>query len=106
MIWDIVRYAGRVSCRGTLSLMAQSNTQETTYGDRGRVVLPAAIRSELDWRPGTRLMVTADADGSVHLRPYRAAADALRGMFAGVAPGISLADELSAERRAEAADGA
>lgn len=82
--------------------MSRVVTEETTYGDRGRIVLPAAVRSEVDWAPGTRLLVTTDDDGSVHLRPYRAAADALQGMFAGL-PGGSLADDLSADRRAEAA---
>jgi hypothetical protein len=32
----------------------------------------------------------------------RAAAERMRGMFAHVAPGVSLADELIADRRAEA----
>lgn len=82
--------------------MSRILTEETTYGDRGRIVLPAAVRSEVAWTPGTRLLVTTDDDGSVHLRPYQAAADALRGMFAAL-PGGSLADELNADRRAEAA---
>jgi AbrB family looped-hinge helix DNA binding protein len=89
--------------RGTLTCMARILTEETTYGDRGRVVLPSAVRSELGWTPGTRLLVTTDDDGSVHLRPYQAAADALQGMFADL-PGNSLVDELRADRRAEVAD--
>jgi hypothetical protein len=40
------------------------------------------------------------ADASV-LKRRREAAEQLRGMFAHVAPGISLADELIADRRAE-----
>ncbi len=40
------------------------------------------------------------ADESV-VKRRRAAAEQLRGMFAHVAPGVSLADELIADRRAE-----
>lgn len=66
-------------------------------------MLPASIRHELGLKPGTRMVATTEDDGSVRLRPYRAIAAKARGMFADLAPGVSLADELIAERRAEAA---
>jgi AbrB family looped-hinge helix DNA binding protein len=76
---------------------------EITVGDRGRVVLPASVRSELGLTPGTRLLLSTDEDGSLRLRPYRSIADACLGMFSDLVPaGVSLADELIAERRADA----
>jgi len=73
-------------------------------GDRGRLVLPSAVRSELGIEPGTRLLVSAEPDGSVRLRPYRAVAEEGRGLLAVLAPtNRSMVDELLAERRREAA---
>jgi AbrB family looped-hinge helix DNA binding protein len=73
-------------------------------GDRGRVVLPADVRAELDLKPGTPMLLSTEADGSMRLRSYRVVADRNRGMLLGIAPaGESLVDELLAERRSEAA---
>ena len=80
-----------------------SHSEQITVGDRGRVVLPASIRTELGLKAGTRMLATTEEDGSVRLQPYRTIAARARGMFADLAPGVSLADELIAERRAEAA---
>ena len=75
---------------------------QVTIGDRGRLVLPSSIRSALGLQPGTRMLVTAEDDGSLTLRPYRAVAETSRGMFSGLAKGGSLVDDLLAERRAQA----
>jgi AbrB family looped-hinge helix DNA binding protein len=80
-----------------------SRVEQMTLGDRGRVVLPASIRNELGLKPGTQMVATTEADGSIRLRPYGMIAAAGVGLFADLAPGVSLADELIAERRAEAA---
>ena len=73
-------------------------------GDRGRLVLPSDVRAELDLKPGTRMLLSTEADGSVRLRPYRSVAERNRGMLTGIAPAEeSLVDELLAERRREAA---
>lgn len=75
-----------------------------TVGDRGRVVLPAAVRAELGLEPGTRMLLRTEPDGSLRLLPYRTVAERSRGMFAGLRPvGVSMVDELIAERRLEAA---
>ena len=66
-------------------------------------MLPASVRSELGLTPGTRLLLSTEDDGSLRLRPYRAVADACLGIFSDLADGVSLADELIAERRADAA---
>lgn len=78
--------------------------RHVTVGDRGRVVLPAAVRAQLGLEPGTRMLLSTEPDGSVRLRPYRAIADRNRGLLAGLAGSdVSLADELAQERRREAA---
>lgn len=82
--------------------MARSGRQ-VVVGDRGRVVLPSVVRAELGLKPGTRLLLSTEKDGSLRLRPYRSVADQSRGMLAGLAPAEeSMVDELLAERRQEA----
>ncbi|MDO8185233.1 AbrB/MazE/SpoVT family DNA-binding domain-containing protein [Conexibacter sp. JD483] len=76
--------------------------RHVTIGERGRVVLPAAIRNQLGLTPGTRMLLTTEPDGSLRLRPYRAVADRHRGILARRGSG-SAVDELLAERRREAA---
>jgi len=47
-------------------------------GNRGRIVLPAEVRHQLDLKDGDRLILTVEADGSLRLterprsRPARA----------------------------------
>lgn len=79
------------------------NAHRIVVGDRGRVVLPSRVRTELGLEPGSRLLLSTEKDGSLRLRPYRSVADQNRGMLAGLAPaGKSMVDELLAERRREA----
>jgi AbrB family looped-hinge helix DNA binding protein len=76
---------------------------KVVVGDRGRVVLPSEVRAAMDLKPGTPMLLSTEADGSLRLRPYRAVADSNRGMLAEIAPKEeSLVDELLAERRREA----
>jgi AbrB family looped-hinge helix DNA binding protein len=86
-------------------ILNMSHAERTiVVGDRGRVVLPADLRTRLGLKPGMPLLVSAEEDGSVRLRPYRSVADGNRGLLSGLAaPGTSLVDDLVAERRAEAA---
>jgi AbrB family looped-hinge helix DNA binding protein len=78
--------------------------RQVIVGDRGRLVLPADVRSELGIEPGARMLLSTERDGSLRLRPYRSVADQNRGLLAEVAPpGESMVDELLAERRREAA---
>ena len=72
-------------------------------GDRGRIVLPATLRKRLNLHEGDRLILTVEEDGSFKLTPAKRVVERLKGRFAGLAPDVSLTDELLAERRAEAA---
>lgn len=76
--------------------------RHVTIGDRGRVVLPAAVRNQLGLEAGTRMLLSTEPDGSLRLRPYRAIADRHRGIL-GRSVGESEVDALIAERRREAA---
>ena len=78
-----------------------SATSSVTVGPKGRVVIPAPIRKELQIGEGSELVAMVD-DGAVVLMPRSVAKARLRSMFASVH--TSLADELIAERRQEARD--
>jgi AbrB family looped-hinge helix DNA binding protein len=79
-----------------------SHRAQITIGDRGRLVLPSSVRTELGLAPGTRMLLSTETDGSLRLRPYRAVADESRGLFSTLSEQGSLVDELLAERREEA----
>jgi len=86
------------------TLLMSHRERQVVVGDRGRLVLPSAVRSELGLKPGTRMLLSTEPDGSLRLRPFRTVSDQNRGLLAGVAPAeVSMVDELLAERRAEAA---
>lgn len=72
-------------------------------GTKGRFVLPAAVRRALDVQDGDRLLVRL-ADGEVRISSTAASVrEAQRAVRRYVVTGSSMADELIAERRAEAA---
>ncbi|MDP9183169.1 MAG: AbrB/MazE/SpoVT family DNA-binding domain-containing protein [Actinomycetota bacterium] len=72
---------------------------EVTHVDaRGRVVLPAALRAQLDLKEGTALLIEVEPDGSLHLTTREAKARALLGILSNEA---GLMDELFAMRREE-----
>jgi AbrB family looped-hinge helix DNA binding protein len=73
-----------------------------TVGERGRVVLPSAVRRALNLKPGTQMLLSTEDDGSLRLRPYRMVADQNRGLLRDLAGG-SMVEELLVQRRAEAA---
>lgn len=88
--------------RKTNRVEGSEHAEQLVLGDRGRLVLPAGVRSRLGLTAGSRLLLSTEPDGSLHLRPYRAVADAGRGLLADLGPG-SMVDELVDERRAAAA---
>jgi AbrB family looped-hinge helix DNA binding protein len=77
-----------------------SDTSVVSVGPKGRVVIPAGIRRELGIEEGTELVALVEGQAVVLVQ--RSAIKArLRSMFADV--GLSLREELLADRRAEAA---
>jgi AbrB family looped-hinge helix DNA binding protein len=75
-----------------------SHSYRVVVGDRGRLVLPSPIRSQLDLKSGSQLLLDAEPDGTLRLRPYRSIAEQARGLFADPEAG-SLVDELLSDRR-------
>ena len=78
-------------------------TIRTHLGKNGRVVIPAQFRKALGVSEGDVLMMTLD-DGMVRiLTPRKAIQRVQESVRRYVPEGVSLVDELIAERRAEAA---
>jgi AbrB family looped-hinge helix DNA binding protein len=69
-------------------------------GPQGRIVIPAAPRRALGWHPGDELIAWVEDDRLI-LRPRASVEQELWDLCAPAVHG--LADELIAERRAEAA---
>jgi AbrB family looped-hinge helix DNA binding protein len=82
--------------------MAHSEQYSVSLGDRGRLVLPAPLRRELNLQTGDRLILKLDPEGGFRVVSARELARRLHGMYRDLAPGRSLVDELIAERREEA----
>ena len=74
----------------------------STLSSEGRVVIPASVRTQLGLKPGDVLNF-AVLDGALVMRTRESALRRLQEMFAQTKrPGVSMVDELIAERRAEA----
>jgi AbrB family looped-hinge helix DNA binding protein len=90
-------HKARVSHKGRVDHYAAS------LGARGRVVLPAPLRRRLALSEGDQLLLTVEeGSGSARLSRLDDQIRKARGLFAHLAPGRSLVDELIAERREEA----
>jgi bifunctional DNA-binding transcriptional regulator/antitoxin component of YhaV-PrlF toxin-antitoxin module len=68
-------------------------------GDRGRLVVPRELREHQQWQPGTRLLFVETENGVL----VTTRDGALRAVRDQLGRGKSLAEELSRERRAAAA---
>jgi AbrB family looped-hinge helix DNA binding protein len=69
----------------------------------GRLQIPADVRKELGLADGDDVRLEV-VDGELRVRTFKSALDRVRRMVGAQVPaGISLADELIADRRAEAA---
>lgn len=74
----------------------------TRLGAGGRIVVPAAYRKALEMRSGDALVITLD-DGELRIVPLRRAIQRAQARVRRYVPaGVSLAEELLAERRAQA----
>lgn len=70
---------------------------------QGRAVIPAALRRSLDLEPGDTLAARVENGQLVLEKPDHVLARLQAEFAAAVPAGVSLVDELIAERRAEAA---
>jgi AbrB family looped-hinge helix DNA binding protein len=70
-------------------------------GDRGRLVVPAAVRKRLQLHPGD-LLVIEELEDSFVVRKAAEIAHGFRGYLRDLEPETDLAAELIADRRAEA----
>lgn len=69
----------------------------------GKIALPADLRREFGLKPGDTLVFESDGDG-FKVRSYAAVINELQARFAKYRrPGVSVVDELIADRRAEVA---
>jgi antitoxin PrlF len=76
------------------------DTPTVRVGPKGRIVLPIEARRALGIKEGDELVAVVD-DDALKLMTRQAALRSLREMFK--LPGVSLTDELIADRRAEVA---
>lgn len=77
-----------------------ANPTKVAVGPQGRLVIPSEIRRELGIAPGDVLLALVE-DQRLVLEKREAVLQRLRRRFARIPPGVSLVDELIAERRAE-----
>ncbi len=69
----------------------------------GRVIIPAAYRKAVDIKPGDKLIITLEEDGTILIIPPKTAIRQIRELVRKYIPeGRLLSEELIQERRAEA----
>jgi AbrB family looped-hinge helix DNA binding protein len=74
----------------------------TKVNENGRIVIPAAIRQQMNLEPGDSIVMEVE-DGVLHLESYRSRIRRIQEEFKKYAkPGVLASDELIAERRQEA----
>jgi antitoxin PrlF len=79
-----------------------SSQSELRVGEQGRIVIPVEIRRALSIDIGSTLVARVEKDKLI-LEKRDAVLQRLQSRFKKIPAGVSLADELIAERRAEAA---
>lgn len=80
--------------------MAETTIQ-VRLGPQGRLVVPVELRRELGLEEGTEMAIRSDGRRLI-LEPRAEVLRRLRRRFAHVPDGVSLADELEADRKDEA----
>lgn len=71
-------------------------------GAKGRVVIPATLRKQLNLQEGDNLVIKLEPDGSLRLVSLRSQIKKMRGILKSIALPCSLATELIQERHEEA----
>lgn len=78
-------------------------TTRIRLGEGGRIVIPAAHRKALGVEPGDRMTISF-VDGGLRITTWKQALARLQEEFRrAIPPGVSLSEELIADRRREAA---
>lgn len=77
-------------------------TYTLQLGAKGRVVIPANLRKQLDWREGDHLVLKLEPDGSLRLVSLRTQVKKLRGVLKPSSPASSSVEKLIQTRREEA----
>ena len=90
----------RSACDTLRGMPRPSDATDVTLGRQGRLVIPAALRRELQLQEGDRLSLLREGDQLV-LRPRRVDIAAVRGMWKHLGNGHEV-DDLIAERREDA----
>jgi len=73
----------------------------TRVAEGGRIVIPAAVRKRLGLKVGTRLVLTVDGDSATLVTVETALRRVQEWVCQLVGPGVSLSEELMAERKEE-----
>ena len=81
--------------------MAEKKPSEVRVGPQGRLVIPASLRRELGIVIGEKLIARAK-DGQLVLERPEMVVERLKSTFDNLPAGVSLVDELVAERKEEA----
>ncbi len=78
------------------------DVEVTAMSENGRIVIPAAYRKSMGLKPGEALVMRMDEDG-IHIQSRRQALARAQAQVRKYVPeGVSLVDDLIAERRREA----
>ncbi len=78
-------------------------TYSVRVDNSGRIVIPSVLRDRLHFQPGNELVVRETSEGLTVSSYDQILAEAQAHFMKVATPGISMVDELIAERRAEAA---
>ena len=80
------------------------NEIHVTMAANGRIVVPSQVRANLGMEKGGGFVMTVDERGTIHLEPLRSVITRIQDEVRGyISDDVDLVDELSAERRQEAA---
>lgn len=80
----------------------QAVTYTLQLGAKGRVVIPATLRKQLDLREGDYLVLKLEPDDSLRLVSLKAQVKKLRGVLKPAVPACSSVEKLIQIRREEA----
>ncbi len=78
-----------------------AHSAKVTVGPQGRLVIPAELRREMSISSGDVLLAAVEGQRLV-LEKWESVLERVKRRFSQIPAGVSLADELIAERRAEA----